>query len=334
MAVLNPRELKNAASRRISEASYDPRKLILIHTGVIVALNLVVSGLNLYLNQQISTTGGLGGLGLRSVLQTAQTMLSYFSTFFTPFWAAGLLYAMLSVARGQDAGFKTLFRGFHRFGSVLSYALWEMTFLVLLALVLCYGIIYLYLLTPLASEFVALVEELMQNPDFLLSTGAVNMELLPLDQMYSMLTPLFLIYAAVIIPIIICFSYHFRMGTFLLVEGIPRGAFGAFLASSRLMKGHKWQMLKLDLSFWWYYLLEGLLMVILYLDVILEFAGIPLPVNSTIAFFVTIALYGGLQLVLHWFVKAHVDVTFASAYEAIFREVVPADPEEAPGRTL
>lgn len=334
MAVLNPQELKASAARRISGASYDPKKLVLIHTGVIVALNLVVSGLNLYLNQQIGTTGGLSGLGLRSVLQTAQTMLSYFSTFFTPFWAAGLLYAMLSVARGQNADPSSLTRGFRRFGSVLSYTLWEMTFLMLLAVVLCYGIIYLYLMTPLASEFVGYVEELTQNPEIFLSTGSINMDLLPLDQLYSMLTPLFVVYGIVVIPIVIYLSYHFRMGMFLLVEGIPRGAFGAFLASSRLMKGHKWQMLKLDLSFWWYYLLEGLLMVVLYLDLICEVAGIVLPVSSTAAFFVTIVLYGVLQLVLHWFVKAHVDVTYTTAYETIFREVVPADPKVAPIRTL
>lgn len=334
MAVLNPQTLKDAASRRLSEASFDPRSLVLIHTGVIVALNLAVSGLNLYLNQQIGTTGGLGGLGVRSMLQTAQTVLSYFATFFTPFWSAGLLFAMLSVARGQNAGPNSLLRGFHRFGSVLSYTLWELMVYMILCMVLCYVITFLYLMTPLASGFLAYMEDLMQNPSLFLSNGAINMELVSLDQVYPILMPLLVIYGAVVAVLVAYLSYHFRMGIFLLVEGIHRGAVGAFLASAKLMKGHKWQMLKLDLSFWWYYLLEGLLMSVLYLDVILDVAGVPLPMDATAAFFVTIVLHGALQLVLHWFCKAQVDVTYAAAYEAIFREVIPEDPNEPAVRNL
>lgn len=334
MAVLNPQELKETASRRITDASFDPRKLVLIHTGVIVALNLVVSGLNLYLNQQIGSTGGLGGLGLRSMLQTAQTVLSYCSTLFTPFWAAGLLFAMLSIARGQSTGPNALFRGFRRFGSVLGYALWETTIFMILSIALCYVLTFLYLMTPMASGILEYMQELMQNPDIFLADGSINMELIPLEAMYAQMIPLLVIYGVMTLGLVAYLSYHFRLGIFLLVEGIPRGALGAFLASSKLMKGHKWQMLKLDLSFWWYYLLEGLLMAVLYLDLILELLGVALPVSSTVSFFVTIVLYGVLQLVLHWFVKAHVDVTFACAYERIYREVIPADAEEAPLRTL
>lgn len=334
MAVLNPQELKETASRRISEASFDPRKLVLIHTGVIVALNLAVSGLNLYLNQQLDSTGGLGGLGLRSMLQTAQTVLSYCSTLFTPFWVAGLLFAMLSVARGQNAGPNSLFRGFRRFGSVLGYALWETTIFMVLSIALCYAVTFLYLMTPLASPILDFMQELMTNPEIFLSNGSIDMSMIPLETLYPMMMPLLVIYGVTAIALVTYLSYHFRMGMFLLIEGVPRGALGAFMVSSRLMKGHKWQMLKLDLSFWWYYLLEALLMAVLYLDVILELAGVALPVSGTVMFFITIVLYGALQLVLHWFVKAHVDVTFATAYEAIYREVVPENPEEPGIRTL
>ena len=334
MAVLNPRELKEAADRRIQEASFDPGKLILIHTGVIVALNLIVSGLNLYLSEQIGTTGGLSGLGLRSVLQTAQTVLSYFSTFFTPFWSAGLLFAMICVARGQEARPSALLQGFRRLGSVLSYTLLEMLFFVFAATILCYAVTYVYLLTPLASEVMALMEELVTNPEVFLSDGTLNLEAFPMDTIYPMLTPLMILYAVVTVPVVIFLSYQFRMGIFLLVEGIHRGAFGAFLVSAKLMKGHKWQMLKLDLSFWWYYLLEGVLTVVLYLDVILSAVGIALPFTPVIAFFVTIALHGLLQLALHWWVKARIDVTYATAYEAIYREVVPANPDEPALRKL
>lgn len=334
MAVLNPSDLKHTAAQRLSEASFHPRNLVLIHTGVLVALNLIVNGLHLYLTEMIGTTGGLGGLGLRSVLQTAQTVLSYITTFFTPFWTAGLLFSMVSIIRGQEAGPGSLFRGFRRFGSLLSYTLWEVLIYLFLCMGLFYVITFLYLMTPLAAPFLAQMEELLMNPEMFLADGTVNVEALPLDALYPTMLPLVLLFAAVAIPVAIWVSYHFRMGPFLLVESIPRGAFGAFFVSSRLMKGHKWQMAKLDLSFWWFYLIEGILVLVLYLDVILANAGIPLPLDPVPAFFVTIALHGVLQLALHWWKKADVDATYAAAYEAIFREAVPADPSQSPARKL
>lgn len=334
MAFLKPSELKQQAGEQLSRASWNPRHLILIHTGVIVALNLLVNGLNLYLNSQIGTTGGLGGLGLRSVLQTAQTILSYFSIFFTPFWAAGLLYTCVSIVRGEQVGPRSLLHGFRRFGSLLSYTLWELLIYFFLCMALFYVTMNVYLLTPLAAPFMEQMEGLIQNPQIFLSDGSVNMAMLPVDSLFPTLIPMLILYMVVTIPVVIFISYQFRMGIFLLVEGIYRGAFGAFFVSARLMKGHKWQMLKLDLSFWWYYLLEGLLFIVLYLDMILMALGIPLPFDNVTAFFLTIALHGVLQLGLHWWAKAGVDTTYAAAYESIYREVVPANPDDAAIRQL
>lgn len=326
MALINSRDLKQAAAQRLQNASFDPKHLVLIHTGVVVALNLMVNGLNFYLSEQIGSTGGLGGLGLRSVLETAQTILGYFATFFTPFWTAGFLFAMVSIARGRSVGPGSLTQGFRRFGSILSYSLWEMLLMMSVATLLMYLCSFVYVLTPFSSDLLVMLEELMMDPAFLTASGAINMELLPMDTLFAQLLPMLVLYVLVLIPVLIWLGYHFRMCTFLLVEGIPRGGFGSFVVSSKLMSGHKWQMLKLDLSFWWYYLLEALLTIVLYLDLILPMMGIPLPVDPNVAYFTTIALYGVLQLGLHWWKKAEVDTTIALAYEAIYREVVPVDP--------
>ena len=334
MAVLNPSELKRQASLRLSEATWNPRHLILIHTGVVVLLSLIVNGLNLYLTNQIGTTGGLGGLGLRSVLQTAQTVLSYFSMLFTPFWAAGLLYTCISILRQEQVGPRSLLHGFRRFGSLLSYTLWEILFYFFLCMILFYFVTFLYLMTPMAAPFLSQMEDLMMNPSLFLPDGTVNMALVPVEQLFPSLVPLLVIYAAIAIPVVIFVSYLFRLGTFLLVESVPRGAFGAFLVSAKMMKGHKRQMLKLDLSFWWYHLLEGALLLVLYADLLLGMLGIALPFSPVTAYFVTIALHGVLQLGLHWWKKAEVDVTYAAAYEAIYRELVPVDPEAEPLRRL
>lgn len=322
MANLHPKVLKNLAVHRLEETSANPKKLVLIHTGLIVVLNLLVNGLNLLLSEQIGATGGLGGLGMRSVLETAQTILGYFSTLFTPFWQAGFLFAVVSIARGLDAQPKDLLQGFKRFGRILSYVFWQM--LILMAL--CFGLMYLvsfvYVLTPFASDFMEILIPLMESSDFLLADGTINMDLLPVEELFMAMIPMLIMYAAVLIPVYTWISYHLRLTNFLLVEGQERGSMGAMILSIKMMKGHKWQMLKLDLSFWWYYLLEALLTVVLYLDVILPLLGMTLPINATAAYFITIALYGALELGLHLWKKAEVDVTYASAYEAIYREAL------------
>lgn len=327
MADLNPKQLKNAARQRLSQRQYDPRKLVLIHTGLIVVLNLVVSGLNLYLNQQIGTTGGLGGLGLRSILQTVQTLLGYFSTFFTPFWAAGFLYAMIRVARGQESGPSDLLRGFRRFGRIMSHTLWQILIISTACIAMMYVVCNLFLCTPMAKPFLELIEPMLQNPEILLPDGTLNLELVNVDSLMPAMIPLFIMYAVALIPFLIFLNCQFRMSLFLLIESIERGALGSFFVSVKLMKGHKWQMFKLDLSFWWYYLAETVLSLVLYLDVLLPMFGVVLPIDPTIAFFLAIILYGALELGFHYWKKAEVDTTYATAYEAIYRQFVPVEAE-------
>ena len=328
MADLNPKQLKNAALHRISQSESDPRRLVLIHTGVIVVLNVLVSGLNLYLNQQIDTTGGLSGLGMRSILETIQTLLGYFSTFFTPFWAAGFLHAMIRVTRGQEGQPKDLLLGFQRFGRIMSHTLWQILIYSTACIAVMYVVCNLFILTPMAADFLAILEPALESPNILLPDGTLNLEALPMDSLMVTMIPLFIMYAAVLIPFLIFTNCQFRMSLFLLVEGMERGAMGSFFVSIKLMKGHKWQMFKLDLSFWWYYLAEALLMLVLYLDLLLPMLGVALPFNETVAFFLALILYGALELGFHYWKKAEVDVTYAGAYEAIYRQFVPAESEQ------
>ncbi len=327
MAILQPNDLRAHARSRLEATSANPRQLVLIHTGLVVLLNLIISGLNLYLSQQIDSTGGLDGLGMRSVLQTVQTVLGYFSGLFTPFWSAGFLYAMISITRGQGASPKSLLRGFSRFGGVMGYVLWQSMLFMLICFALVYVVCFVYLMTPLAQGFLELLLPLMENPEFLLSDGTINMELLPMAQLAGSLMPMLVIYGIVLIAVYGWLSYHLRLTTFLMVEGQRHGALAAMVISWRMMKGHKWQMFKLDLTFWWYYLLEGLLGIVLYLDVLLPMMGIPLPVDPTVAFFLTLILYGVLELALHLWKKVEIDATYATAYDTIFRQFTAQMPK-------
>ena len=76
MDIRDRRGLKAAAREDLAAASYEPRKLILIHTGVTVVLALIIGLLDYLLEQQIGGTGGLGGVGTRSMLETVRTLLT------------------------------------------------------------------------------------------------------------------------------------------------------------------------------------------------------------------------------------------------------------------
>lgn len=320
MAVLNSKDLKQQAARRLEQTSAHPRKLVLIYTGLIVLLNLAINGLNFVLTEQIAGTGGLSGLGARSVLETLQTLLSYFSLFFTPFWEAGFLFAMISIVRGQDAQVPSLLQGFKRFGRIISYLFWQMTILFMLCFVLVYVVSFLFMMTPYGTAFVEVVEPLMTQSDFLLADGSVNMELLMTESVIHAMIPMFVMFFAVLIPVYVWVSYHLRLTNFLLMEGTNRGALSSMIVSVKMMKGHKWQMLKLDLSFWWYHGLESLLVLVLYLDAFLPLLGVELPMDPTVAYFLTLSLYSLLELGLHLWKKAYVDATYVTAYETIYRQ--------------
>ena len=64
----------------------EQKKLVLVWAGTSVAVSLLVSIVNFLLEGQISGTGGLSGIGLRSILSTAQSVLSIASAILIPFW--------------------------------------------------------------------------------------------------------------------------------------------------------------------------------------------------------------------------------------------------------
>lgn len=309
MAILNPRELKNQAQERIGQSRVDPRILVLIYTGVTVGLSLLVNGLHLLLQQQIGGTGGLGGLGTRSLLQTLQTLLSYFSTFFSPFWTAGFLYAIILLVRRLNPEPRDLLFGFRRLPRILSYTLLELL-VVTGVMILCTNLAStLFLMTPLSEPMVDALAPMLESADF----DVLELDVIP----FSSFLPLLLLFLALFVPFFARVSYSLRLSVYLLVEGPGVSALGAMLLSRQMMKGHKMQMFKLDLSFWWFYVLEGLLVIVCYLDVILPALGISLPFDSTVAYFVFLALYGVLQMGLHYWKKCQVETTYVLAYEAI-----------------
>ena len=329
MTKLNNRELKARGAALAGDYREGNRGIVLLYCGVIAALSLGSNGLHMLLDSQIGQTGGLSGMGMRSVLQTVQEVLSYLNSFFTPFWSAGFLYAMLAMVRGRAPVTGDLTAGFRRFGRVLGH----MAFQVLLTVALLMSVVNLaaviFSFSPMGARFAEQMGPVLTDPNLIAADGTVDLSLIPLDALKTAAIPMVLITAALFLPVYTFLNYGFRLSMYLVLER-PIGGVRAHFESMRMMRGHKWQMLKLDLSFWWYYLLGVGVSVIGYLDVILAMLGISLPMNDTVMFFATLIAYCVLYTLVCLWKKCDVDAAYVLAFEAIAhpeQEDAPAEME-------
>ncbi len=325
MANMDIKHLKSDAQSRLEHVSGDPRMLVLLHTGVIVLLNLLVSGLNMLLDHQIGSTGGLSGLGTRSILESIQSMLSYMTVIFTPFWSAGFLYCIINLARNGNADPRSILEGFRRFPSIILMNLNKLLLTMLAATAVTYIASYIFLLTPFSSEFSRITTALYESGSLLTADGIINMQAFSPDELLQAMIPMFVIFLVLFIPAYAFIGYTFRLSTYLIMSGDRVGGFVAMIMSMRMMKGHRLEMFKLDLSFWWYYLVEALLAVIVYLDMLLPLLGITLPFSPTVMFFVLLILYGGMQTLFHLWAKIPVDTTYVLCYESIASQQPPIE---------
>ena len=152
------RALKAAARNSLAAATYDPRKLILIHTGISVGLSLLCTIIDYVLSLQIQNTGGLGGLGTRSILSTARSVLQVIVSLGLPFWEAGYCFATIKIVRGKEANPASLLEGFRRFGPLLR-AMMLQSIIYIAVLILCFTVgSRIFLLTPLSDPFYEIMQ--------------------------------------------------------------------------------------------------------------------------------------------------------------------------------
>ena len=318
------RELRARASELAAEYRGPARRLVLLYCIVLAALTLGSSGLNLVLDTRIDTTGGLDGIGMRSILETIQQILSYINQFFGPFWSAGFLTAMIAMVRGREPQVRDLTNGFRRAFRILFHVAFEATaaFMLLVAVVNLSSL--LFLLSPMGAEFNELMAPLLTDPNLITAEGLLNEALISYQELSRLLLPMLVLTAAIYLPLYTLMAYSFRLSLYLVMDR-NIGAIPAHFLSIRLMRGHKWQLCKLDLSWWWYYLLGAACWVVGYLDLLLGLLGIPLPMNATMMFFVTLAAYCVLFTLLSLWKKCEVDASYVLFYE----NVMPPEPEAA-----
>lgn len=323
--MLEPRILKTSARENLPA---DHKKLTLIHTAAALGISLMVTLLQYYLNQQISAAGGLSGLGTRTILETAQLVLSYGVNLALPFWELGFLFAALRMARGQQTGLTDLLEGFRRFGPALRKLVIQGMLYTGAAVASMYIGAFVFSMTPLASPLMELLAPVLaESMDV---TAAQNMLLaLPVETLLELFLPFFVIAGILFVALGLMLFYRFRVSDFILMDQPKTGALAALFGSSHMTKGHRRKLLKLDLSFWWFYLLAAVAALIMNADLLLPYLNITLPIPGDASWLVCYALGLAVQLVVYWQFYGHVQATYATAYDTL-RQLPAAEPKPQP----
>lgn len=306
MSIPSAKYLKKKASNRLQSGN-DPKKVVLVYAGIVALSSLVVTVVQDLLDSQISQTGGIQNIGTRSMLTTADTVLTIAQLLLVMCLTLGYTGSMLRIARGQYASPNSLKAGGERIWVLLRTRLLQMLIMTAAAFALCFLVVNVCLLTPLSNRVIAVMGTVPAKE--LLSNG------LALIALYSAMLPIILIYLVALVPLLWYFSCTYRMVDYLLIDRPQLGAFGVMRESRRMMQGNMKMMLRVDLSFWWYYLLQALVSVLIYLNMVLAPFAIGLP--PAVLYWGTVVLYLAADFALRYFFSNKVAVTYALFYDSL-----------------
>lgn len=321
MNIRDRRGIHRAAGQSLENAKGDPGKILLIYLGIVTALSLVVAVASVLLSNRIADTGGLGNLGLRSVLSTAKTVLPLVQSLVFLGLEMGHTTMALRISRGESVSKDTLFGGFRRFFPLLRAKL-ALGFIYMgLAMVSLYLSVYLFLMLPASTEFYSIMTPVMESLSA--QGGVVTQEaIMSLDQTaltaaYDALIPLFLIFALVFALVFVPAHYRYRMVTYRLIDHPRPGVLRALFESRVMMRRNRFALFRLDLQLWWFYALQVLITAVCFGDMLLPMFGIMLPISSTASDFLFLGLSLALQFAGYYFCMNRVAVTYATAYGAL-----------------
>ena len=318
MDIRNRREMHSAAAAALETRQDQMKQILLIYLIIITALSLAASGVSMLLSDRIADTGGLRNMGLRSMLSTAQTLLPLVQLVALMGLQLGYHHAALGVTRGETVSRDRLFGGFRRFFPLLRAWLLQGMLYVAAGIASLYASIYNFLLLPVSATFRQTVTPLIANASVISGTITLTEELVA--AVSATVGPVLCIFAVLYLLLVIPMHYRYRMVIPRLIDQSRPRAFAALRESRFLMHRNRINLLKLDLSFWWYYVLQALASVIAYGDMLLPMLGVQLPMSTTAAFFLFLILSLGLQFVTFYFFMNRVTVTYAVFYGALLEQ--------------
>ena len=310
MSIPSAKYLKVKAANRLKTGK-EPQKVVLIYAAILAAAALAGKLAGYLLDGQISQAVGLQGMNTRAVLSTANVVVTIAQLLLVEGLALGYCAAMLRIARGQYASGSTLKAGLERLWLLVRTRLLEGVILTAMSFALCMVVVNIYMLTPFSNRLVLSMVPLAEAGE--LTTEAM---LSLWSTAYQVLLPVTVLYVVALIPLLWYFSAVYRLVNYLLIEKPQLGALGALRESRRRMRGSKRMLLRVDLSFWWYYLLQAAT-TLLYPGLILAALGVTLSVSPTVFLVAALVIYLAADFAVRYFFSNRVAVTYALFYDSL-----------------
>jgi uncharacterized membrane protein len=301
------------ANRRLERSESNHKRLATIYASVTALVLALASAVTWWLSSRIGDTGGLQGIGMRSILETAATVLQIGRSIALPFWTMGYVFCMLGIARGNRMESRDLLGGFQRFFPLLRLKLYRVFKYFILAILCAYPSSVMFMMTPLGKPVLEIMEPMMQNATDTAQVMAM-MDEATVAAITEAMEPSILVFIPMFLLLAAPLYYRLRMADYILLDNPKMGAMQAVHLSTLLTLRKRMQLFLLDLRFWWFYLGMGLSMALCYAPLVLGWFGTILPLWADYA------CYGGylvLQFGLTVLARNKVEVTWAVAYESL-----------------
>ena len=298
------------------DANPAARRLVALHACLTGLAFLLVTAIG-YGIELIPISTGLDSFGTQAVLTAIPTALKVILAVLLPFWGAGLRYAAVNIYRGHTPDNQHLLQGFRRFSAISVTVLWRIVRYALAGFVAVWGVGVLISLLPMPQVAAELLEAFLRQGT------------LPDTWQGGLILGTYLVcYVNGVLVFVLPLVYRHRLTGYLIVDDGELGGWNAMQESHLLMRRNGLRLLRVDLSYWWYHLLDGALLLVSFSD-LLPLMGLHLP-NSEI---VRIALLVGapiLRLLLQVVFKPRLAVEYAGFFDSLLY----AEPEEsAPKQT-
>ena len=307
------RELKKNAVQMLHRGNYSVRKLTAIHAGVLAGISLLAPIMSLLLDNVGGSGSGLDALGTQAMVTTAQVVLMLATLVVDLFWSAGYQNAALEYINGQNVTPGSLLAGFRRGGAVLVSTLLVAFLLMGRGFIAMFISSQIVVMLPVAAPLNEAVEQMMADPtvDILALLG---------DSVYTLAAVFAAVYLALYALLALPMHYRYRMVNYMLMKERKVGGLRALLFSHSLTYHRRMELFKIDLHFWWYYVLNFLISGLSSGAVLLSFLGIDLPISMEAVNWGFTLLALAAQFGLFLWAKPVVEATWAQAFEQLLED--------------
>lgn len=323
MVIQNYRDIRSRAAKTLSYTPWDIKKTVLVFGSVPLGVNLLLIGIDYLLNAAVGSSGGLAGMQVYNMLDTASSVLSIAFMIFQIFWAPGILYCGLMVLREQDPFPGGLLRGFRKWKTLLKFYILVYLLIIAISIVIspAVGIIAL----PFMGDFMDIYAQMPETEAEIIA----YLDAIPAAEMTQAILPMLIVTLIAMIAVLLPLFYRARLAQLLILDEEQIGARAALKFSFALTKGSCMQLFRLDLSFWWYYLLLLLCNLIPYGSRLSVFSSWP----AAAADLLCVAIYAVAMLGVYMLGLMRVHTANAVAYDHL-RTMPQPDLPQLPEETI